>query len=62
MSRTYKETMFEDYHLDVIDVIAVEREARALRSQAMREALRGAARWIAARLGNHTAAGTAPQA
>ena len=49
MARSYKESMFEDFDLAVIDVVAVERQARALRAQAMREALAGAARWVAGR-------------
>jgi hypothetical protein len=50
MSRTYKQSMFEDYDYAAIDVIAVERRARELRAQAIREGLANAARWIAARV------------
>jgi hypothetical protein len=50
MSRTHKETMFEDFDYAAIDVIAAERRARELRAEAIRDAVRAAARWIAARV------------
>jgi len=57
MAKGYKDSMFEDYDYAAIDVIALERRARALRAQAMRDALAGAARWIAARFKATPAAG-----
>jgi hypothetical protein len=60
MSRPHKETMFEDFDLAVIDVIAVERQARALRAKAMHDGLRAAARWIAARVGKRSAGAASP--
>lgn len=56
MAKGYKESMFEDFDLAAIDVIAVERQARALRAQVMRDALAGAARWIAGRFTGATTA------
>jgi hypothetical protein len=50
MSRKYKDSMFEDFDYASIDVIAAERRARELRAQAIRDALRVVARWIAARV------------
>jgi hypothetical protein len=49
MAKGYKDSMFEDHDYTAIDVIALERRARTLRAQAMREAVAGVARWIAAR-------------
>lgn len=60
MSRPYKETMFENIDLAVIDVIAVERQARALRAKAMQDGIRAVARWIAARIGKSPVAAAAP--
>lgn len=50
---------FENNHfdLDVLDVIAVEREARRLRAEATAQMFRDLAAWVSRKLPAHRAAG-----